>query len=233
MNRALAVLAFGLVFVFDAVLPQPNPGVDVSQEADQKSVAPKVSPAAVVHRIDPKSSRYTRTATALRAIADSVKACPRIVEFDGSKDNEKPEGPLAQARLYYGPPVNVTWVASSGPKAPMQEGYVQFSLPRELWIPPEIRNQWANEVAAVFSEMIEDMPSLEYRYKFHVGSDRVRLTEILVRSARQHEWKEAPAREKTCSQFGCAPVCWQSAGQSGQISAHIHRRLARRLSSAR
>jgi hypothetical protein len=116
----------------------------------------------------------------------------------------------------------VTWVAISSRKGPTHAGYIQFSLPRELWLPPEARSQWANEVAAVFSEMAEDMPSLEYRYKFRVGSHGVRLMKILVRSAHQHEWKEAPEREKACSPFGCAPVCWQSAGPSAQILSHAH-----------
>src|SRR5437899_11023856 len=52
---------------------------------------------------------YTQAAGALHAIADTIKACPRVIEFDASKDSQESEGPLARSRLYYGPPVNVVW----------------------------------------------------------------------------------------------------------------------------
>ncbi len=213
MNPVLAVLAFGFVFLLDAALPQPNPVVNVSQKADKEGLMPKTPHPAVVHQVHPKSTRCARAATFLRTIAQNIKTCPRTTEFDGSKDHEQPQGPLAQARLYYGPPVNVTWVVRSDSRGPAHEGYVQFSLPRKLSLPPEFPSQWTNDVVAIFSDMNEGMPSLQYRYKFHIGRDGVHLTKILVRNARQHEWKEAPARERTCSPFGCAPVCWQRADQ--------------------
>lgn len=224
MSRVLTALAFALVFMLNAALPRLSPVVQLFPREGPAGSMPKIPSPSVCH-VGPKSGQHTRTATALRAIADSIKACPRIIEFDGSKDTEEPEGPLAQARLYYGPPRNVTWAASSDSAKLMHEGYVQFSLPRELWLPPEARSQWANEVAAFFPGMSEDMVPLEYRYKFHVGRNGVRLTGIFVRTADHSEWKEAPVRERACSPFGCAPVCWQNTTESSQILAHLPRAL--------
>jgi hypothetical protein len=197
-----AVLRVGLLLALvGAAYAQPNAAANSKARASQKTSS---------------EESCTYTAAALRSIADAIKACPRSIEFDASKDSQASEGPLERSRLYYGPPVNVTWgVGRNSVRSPHQ-GFVQFSVPREFWVPPDVRNRWANEAAGLYAEVLQAMPSLEYRYKFAVGPDGLQLIGMLVRTAGQSEWKEVPIEEKACSSSGCPPSCWQSAAQPNQ-----------------
>jgi hypothetical protein len=195
-----AVLGVSLLLaLLGATYAQPNAAANSRVRASQKRSAEA-------------SGTYTLAAAALRSIADRIKACPRIIEFDASKDSQASEGPLERSRLYYGPPVNVTWGVGRNSMRSPHQGFVQFSVPREFWVPLDVRNRWANEAAGLYAEMLQAMPSLEYRYKFAVGPDGLQLIGMLVRTAGQSEWKEAQ-HEKACSSSGCAPSCWQSAAQ--------------------
>jgi hypothetical protein len=213
INLSLAVLGIGLLCGFvGPAQAQPNAMENSKVRASQKQS--KEAPGS-----------YKHTVAALRLIADTIKACPRIVEFDASKDSQQSDGPLARSRLYYGPPVNVVWDVdrSNSIRSPYQ-GYIQFSVPRELWIPPDVRKRWANEAAELYAEMLQPMPPLEYRYEFALGPDGLQLIGILFRSADDSEWKDAPEGEKACSSPGCVPACWRSAAQPKQALSDARKR---------
>jgi hypothetical protein len=221
MNLSVAVLVVGLLLMADQTRVPPNianrkvgdsqkqsPGATVRKSSLHAATSPRPKPAA-----------YTRTATALRAVAETIKACPRITEFDGSKDTEESQGPLSHFRLYHGPPFDVMWGISDETSF---RGFIQFSLPRKLWVPPEVRR--ADEAADFWATLAKDMPPLEYKYKFRVRRNKLQLAAILIRTADTHEWREAPAIENACSRLGCAPVCWQNAAESNQKLSRIGKR---------
>jgi len=203
-------------------LAQTNAAADSKVGASQKQnteAALRKPSSHAAGRARLKSIAYTQAVAALRAIAETIKACPRITEFDGSKDIEESKGPLSQFRLYHGPPFGVVWGISD--ETPFQ-GYVQFSLPRKLWAPPEVRR--ADEAADFYATMAKDMPPLEYKYEFHVRRNTLQLDVIRVRTVNTQEWRQAPAIETACSPLGCAPVCWQSAAQSNQRLSRVGKR---------
>jgi hypothetical protein len=141
-----------------------------------------------------------------------------------SKDSQESEGPLARSRLYSGPPVNVAWgVGRNSIRSPYQ-GYVEFSVPREFWVPPDVRNRWANEAADLYAMMLQAMPSLEYRYKFVLGPDGPQLSGMLFRAGDKSGWKNVPAVEKACSSSGCSPACWLNAVHPNQTLSGARKR---------
>jgi len=214
----VSVIWMPLSFVGAAYVPA-NATADSTVSTSQKQGAQAIleRSASKIVVMAPKSVRYTRAAAALRSIAEMIKMCPRVIQFDGSKDRQEGDGPLDRSRLYYGPPVNVTWgvgrrISIQSPR----QGYVQFFVPREFWVPPDVQNKWAHEATDLYAQILRPMPPLEYRYNFTLGPDGIQPSGILVRSAGESEWKSAPAGEKTCSSSGCTPACWQSAAQPNQ-----------------
>jgi len=200
INLPLAMLRVGLLLAFvGATCPQTGAASNSKVRASQKHSA-----------ATPES--YTHAVAMLRSIAGTIGACPRSIEFDASRDSQPGDGPMGRSRLFYGPPVHVTW-SVNGNSIRSYQGYVQFSVPREFSIPPDGRKQWADEAADFYAEMLRAMPPLEYRYKFGPGIGGLQLVGILVRTADEIEWKDVPIGEKACSSSGCAPACWQSAAQ--------------------
>jgi S1-C subfamily serine protease len=179
---------------------------------------PPDPPSQVTDATQDKSQPDQPGLAALRTIANTIKSCPRIIKFETKNEPKKNEGPLTRSRLYYGPPVNVIWdvTRSSSVRAPYQ-AYVEFSVPREYWVPPDIWNKWADKASDLYAKILQPMSALKYRYEFDLGSDGIRLTKTLMRAAEETEWKDAPFGDQSCSQSGCAPACWLAAAQAGQV----------------
>ena len=163
---------------------------------------------------------FSQAAAALRTIAESIKSCPRIIEFEAENDSRKNEGPLTRSRIYAGPPLNVVWDAtrSSSVRSPYV-GYIEFTVPREYWVPPDILEKYVKraDVAKFYAEFLAPKPNLKYRYEFDMGPAGLDLTRMLTRPADKAEWEDdRPGKRGACSLSGCAMFCWESAVQSSR-----------------
>lgn len=132
----------------------------------------------------------------LRAISDVIKACPKVALFA-----DKGTGTLND-----GPPFNVTWDVkpNSSIRAPYL-GYIEFVLPRQF--------SASEAYCATHRKSCDDLMSLNsfrYRFEFDLGSDRLELTKMLVKSdyEKDKEWHDARPDES----------CWQKAARSGKRS---------------
>ena len=152
---------------------------------------------------------------ALRNIVSSIKSCPQTIKFE----NGTTDGPLSGYRLYYGPPLNVVWdVARSDSIRGPYKAYLEFSIPRENWVPPDVWRRWAGKASPSYVELIaKPMSPIKYRYEFDVGPGTIHLTRTLFHSGEGTDWDDAPGDDRACSRAGCDPTCWLSAAERGQI----------------
>ena len=87
---------------------------------------------------------------ALRALAQTIKECPRALLREEKWD----KGPAEIERWYVGPPQNVVWDVSprSSVRSPYV-GYIEFSLPEDYWVPDEVKDKFLRSEASGSAEV--------------------------------------------------------------------------------
>lgn len=210
LQDAVSGSSLKLEYVSSVALPLPSTEPDhaASKVAlPEKSQAPSANDAPKVTS-DPEWLTSQPAVLALRTIASKVKECRREMAFEMENTN----GPLARAQLYQGSPANVLWdVTRSGSVRSPFTGYIEFSIPQELSVPPDVMQKWGREAADLYAKMVATpQPTLKYRYEFDLGPHGLQLARMLLRSEDQTGWKDAATKAETC---------WQRAAQSGQTTS--------------
>lgn len=210
LQDAVSGNSMKLEYVSSVALPLPSTEPDHSSNVSSRetSQAPPANGVQSKVTSDPEWQTSQPAVFALRTIAIAVKECSRQMAFEMENTN----GPLARAQVFQGPPRNVLWdVTHNGSVRSPFTGYIEFSIPQQLSVPPDVMQKWSNEAADLYAKMVATpQPTLKYRYEFDLGPDGLQLTRTLLRSEDQTEWKDAPTKIETC---------WQRAAQSGQITS--------------
>ncbi len=151
---------------------------------------------------------------ALRTVVISIKECPRTMIWE----NTDTKGPMSRFRVYFGPPTNVVWdVSSSNSVRAPYIGYVEFTVPRQGWVPPDVYDKWSERASEIYNDLLfRPIPNLKYRYEFDIGPEGLQLTRTLYRSADDADWNDSPALKRCPGESGCPLLCWDQAAQKGQ-----------------
>jgi len=209
LQDAVSANSMKLEYVSSVALPLSSTELKPSSEqgSPEKSQAPSANDTQSKVTGDPEWQTSQPAALALRTIASNVRKCPRELAFEMENTN----GPLARAQMYQGPPGNVLWdVTRSGSVRSPYIGYIEFSIPQELSVPPDVMQRWSNEAADLYAKMVSTpQPTLKYRYEFDLGPEGLQLARMLLRSEDQTEWKDAPTKVETC---------WERAVQSDRTT---------------
>lgn len=141
-------------------------------------------------KMDEKTQNEVRH---LRAIARTIKECPRVADF---KDT-------GGGTIYNGPPSNVVWdVKPSGSVRAPYLGFVEFFLPREFSASERVCAKNPRYCA----EITNATKPYRYRFEFDLGPDGLESTRLLVKSESDKEWTDARPDDS----------CWQKATHLGE-----------------
>ena len=159
---------------------------------------------------------------ALRAIADKIKSCPRIIWFETPND-EKKYGMMTRSRVYFGPPINVVWdVARSESVRSPYLGYIELAVPREFWVPDDVREKYSRKNPLLYGTLDKPIPAYLERYEFDIGPAGLRLVRALSRDPEKDDsgWRDDPMQpQSACSITACSTPCWQAAAESNKSDA--------------
>jgi len=165
-------------------------------------------------KIDPRSQPAVG---ALRTMARAIRECPQV--FEGETNWGK--RPQEIIRVYMGAPTNVIWGVDQS-KTPVRSpytGYIEFSVSRYFWIPPETRDRFDRVGLESAARESGHFGQLWFRYEYDVGPDGAEFSRSLVMGSLSslpplNSWGDNPQGGERLWRDAPKDLCWDKAARN-------------------
>jgi hypothetical protein len=180
-----------------------------AQISRPQNVEPQPAP-----KIDPRSQPAVDV---LRTIARTIRECPQVSEGETNWGKR----PQEIIRVYMGAPTNVIWGVDRS-KTPVRSpytGYMEFSVSRYFWIPPETRDRFDRAGLESAARESGHFGQLWFRYEYDVGPDGAELSKSLVMGSLSglpalNTWGDNPQGGERLWQDAPKDLCWDRAARN-------------------
>src|SRR5271157_3514519 len=130
-------------------------------------------------------------AETLRMIAQRVRECPKVLDFENQWGGKRDE----IEQYYQGPPANLIWdvVAGDSVRAPYL-GYIEFTINEDKSVPDSAMQKFQKKfgqrgnTSLTFDSLFKILVNypMQMRYEYDLGPSGLQLTRVLQRNANTH-----------------------------------------------